>query len=252
MSKFKFIIDTRHYCVRSIVNGNKAEPVATIRKTDGYAILIFFADEVAAELKRWRPQAVVKKSGTTGRYYSIIDESCLPKELPNKHFVQSAIHKAFRDISAITTADEVPIRELEFALVNDQPAFDHLRIELRNLRGMAGSYTAYKQQKVAYYSSGQELTAATKLSIKKIIFNGPATIVFWTDGTKTVVKCQPGEIMDAEKGIFAACAKKLLGTNKTGSNYLEQIKPILMEQCCYISNEEAKKIVGTLDKEERK
>lgn len=29
--------------------------------------------------------------------------------------------------------------------------------------------------------------------IKKVIFNPPATIVFWLDGTKTVVKCKEGE-----------------------------------------------------------
>lgn len=210
MSKFKIIIDTRHFCVRSIVNGNKAEPVATIRKTDGGAILIYFADEVAAELKRWRPQAIVKKSYNTGRYYSIIDESCLPKDIPNKNFVQSAIHKAFGDISAVATTDEVPIRELEFALVDDRYAFDNLSIELRNLRGMAGKYTA-----------------ATKLSIKKVIFNGPATIIFWTDGTKTIVRYndETEGFDDREKAVFAACAKKLLGTNATGSNYLDRIKP---------------------------
>lgn len=230
MSKFNFTINTRHFCVRSIVNGNKAEPVATIRKTDGDAILIFFADEVADALKKWRPQAYIKKSGTTGRYYSIIDESCLPKDIPSKHSVQSAIHKAFRVISAVTTADEVPIRELEFALVDGRSDFDDLRIELRNLCGMAGKYTAYKQQKVTYYSSGQELAAATKLSIKKIIFNGPATVVMWTDGTKTVVKCREGDKYDCEKGIFAACAKKLLGTNKTGSNYLDKIYRAVEEE----------------------
>ena len=27
------------------------------------------------------------------------------------------------------------------------------------------------------------------LNVSKIIFNPPATIVFWEDGTKTVVKC---------------------------------------------------------------
>lgn len=151
MSKFRFTIDTRHFCVRSIVNGNKAEPVATIRKTDGDAILIFFADEVAAELKKWRPQAHIKKSGTTGRYYAIIDESCFPKDIPSKKFVQSAIHKAFRGFLAVTTADEAPIRELEFALVDGRSDFDNLRIELRNLRGMAGKYATYKPQKVAYY-----------------------------------------------------------------------------------------------------
>lgn len=49
------------------------------------------------------------------------------------------------------------------------------------------------------------------LGIKRVIFNKPATIVFWTDGTKTVVKCRKGDKWDAEKGLAMACAKKLLG-----------------------------------------
>lgn len=47
--------------------------------------------------------------------------------------------------------------------------------------------------------------------IKDVKFSGPATIVFWTDGTKTVVKCRKGDKFDPEKGIAMACAKKLLG-----------------------------------------
>lgn len=47
--------------------------------------------------------------------------------------------------------------------------------------------------------------------IKDVVFSGPATIVFWTDGTKTVVKCRKGDKFDPEKGIAMACAKKLLG-----------------------------------------
>ena len=47
--------------------------------------------------------------------------------------------------------------------------------------------------------------------IENVIFSGPATIVFWTDGTKTVVKCRKGDKFDPEKGIAMACAKKLLG-----------------------------------------
>lgn len=49
--------------------------------------------------------------------------------------------------------------------------------------------------------------------IKKVIFNKPATIVFWADNTKTVVKCQEGEIYDPEKGLAMAIAKKALGNN---------------------------------------
>lgn len=44
--------------------------------------------------------------------------------------------------------------------------------------------------------------------IKKVIFNEPATIVFWADGTKTVVKCGKDDIWDPEKGLAMAVTKK--------------------------------------------
>ena len=47
--------------------------------------------------------------------------------------------------------------------------------------------------------------------IKDVIFNNPATIVFWADGTKTVVKCQEGDTFDPEKGLAMAIAKKVYG-----------------------------------------
>lgn len=49
--------------------------------------------------------------------------------------------------------------------------------------------------------------------IEKVIFNNPATIVIWTDGTKTVVKSE-GEKFDPEKGLAMAITKKLLGNNQ--------------------------------------
>jgi len=48
--------------------------------------------------------------------------------------------------------------------------------------------------------------------IERVIFHEPATIVFWNDGTKTVVKCMEGELFDEEKGIAMAFMKKLYGT----------------------------------------
>lgn len=50
--------------------------------------------------------------------------------------------------------------------------------------------------------------------IKDVIFNDPATIVFWKDGTKTVVKCQNGEGYDPEKGLAMAISKKTLGNER--------------------------------------
>ena len=57
--------------------------------------------------------------------------------------------------------------------------------------------------------------------IKNVIFNPPATIVFWNDDTKTVVKCQNDEAFDPEKGITMAFFKKMHG-NK--GHYFEEIK----------------------------
>ena len=49
------------------------------------------------------------------------------------------------------------------------------------------------------------------MGIKKVIFNAPATIVLWNDGTKTVVKCSENDIFDPEKGLAFCFLKKLLG-----------------------------------------
>ena len=56
-----------------------------------------------------------------------------------------------------------------------------------------------------------------KVTIEKVIFNDPATIVKWDDGTKTVVKCQPGDTYDAEKGL-ALCISKKFFDNKGNFN----------------------------------
>lgn len=49
--------------------------------------------------------------------------------------------------------------------------------------------------------------------IKKVIFNDPATIVLWDDGTKTVVKCSEGDTYSEWAGIALCLAKKLYGPN---------------------------------------
>ena len=53
--------------------------------------------------------------------------------------------------------------------------------------------------------------------IKNVIFNKPATIVFWADGTKTVVKCE-NEDFDPEKGLAMAIVKKTMADNHSYYN----------------------------------
>ena len=47
--------------------------------------------------------------------------------------------------------------------------------------------------------------------IKKVIFNYPATIVLWEDGTKTVVKVKEDEEFDEWAGLAFCICKKLYG-----------------------------------------
>ena len=54
---------------------------------------------------------------------------------------------------------------------------------------------------------------ATRTIPERIIKSGPATIVFWADGTKTVVKCAKGTEPDDYAAFCAALAKKVYGSN---------------------------------------
>lgn len=75
------------------------------------------------------------------------------------------------------------------------------------------------------YCSGQPV-------IQKVVFNDPATIVFWDDGTKTVVKrAVEYDDFDPEKGLAMAICKKMLGDGyyrmmkKYTDLYVEPPKP---------------------------
>lgn len=63
------------------------------------------------------------------------------------------------------------------------------------------------------------------IRIKKVIFNNPATIIIWSDGSKTVVKVQNGEEYDPEKGMALCCAKKLLGNKSNFNNEFKKWLP---------------------------
>ena len=65
----------------------------------------------------------------------------------------------------------------------------------------------------------KEAMAMNAAAIKNVIFAPPATIVYWSDGSKTVVKCSENDVFDPEKGLAMAIAKRC-GGNK-GSYYKE-------------------------------
>lgn len=63
--------------------------------------------------------------------------------------------------------------------------------------------------------------------IKEVIFNDPATIIIWKNGTKTIVKCGENEQYDPEKGLAMAIAKSCLGDK---GNYYETFKKYLPKE----------------------
>lgn len=69
---------------------------------------------------------------------------------------------------------------------------------------------------------GKKTASATNTAaIKDVIFAPPATIVYWSDGSKTVVKCSKKDVFDPEKGLAMAIAKRC-GGNKGG--YYKEIQ----------------------------
>ena len=92
-------------------------------------------------------------------------------------------------------------------------------------RGSGKTYTQFKYLEDMIKKWNRRVVNNNQ-SIKNVIFNDPATIVFWTDGTKTVVKAE-NEPFDPEKGLAMAIAKKSLG-NK--GDYYNEFKKWLPEE----------------------
>lgn len=59
----------------------------------------------------------------------------------------------------------------------------------------------------------EQKTPDERYEVDHIIYNHPATIVFWKDGTKTVVKCSDNDPYIRYNAFCAALAKKIYGNN---------------------------------------
>ena len=73
------------------------------------------------------------------------------------------------------------------------------------------------ETKKSVYSFETKQSTNRRVKIRDVIFSDPATVVFWDDNTKTVVKTRGEEKYDKEKGLAMAIIKKITGN--TGSYY---------------------------------
>jgi DNA/RNA-binding domain of Phe-tRNA-synthetase-like protein len=56
---------------------------------------------------------------------------------------------------------------------------------------------------------------------KRVIFNGLATICFWEDGSKTMVKMSAGEDYDQETAVAMCIAHKLFGSKNQFKKFVK-------------------------------
>ena len=106
-----------------------------------------------------------------------------------------------------------------------------------------------------YENKEKNTCNSMSMNIKKVIFNNPATIVFWTDGSKTVVKAHNDDY-DPEKGLAMAIAKKALGNEGNYYNVFKKWLPNedsseeIRDRTCYeIAGERFNKILDKITKE---
>lgn len=84
-------------------------------------------------------------------------------------------------------------------------------------------HTAIFETTLAGKARGEEREMLPE--IKRVIYNDPATIVLWEDGTKTVVKCQGWDEYDEQTGLLMCIAKKAYGNSGKFNDILAEHVP---------------------------
>lgn len=108
-------------------------------------------------------------------------------------------------------------------------------------KGMAIDYSRQSTERVE--KNDIVRLGMCNVSIRKVIFNDPATIVLWSDGTKTVVKCGPDDIFDKEKGLAMAIVKKMAGNDgRFHKVFKEWCKPDGMHEVATTSTQVLKEL----------
>lgn len=143
------------------------------------------------------------------------------------------IYEAFNAITGrldVALIDRLRNKHLELTFVFDNIA-DLPRIVDKSIFESDKCFHQLDYDKIAEFNAQMihaDLMAARRkpvnpksLKIDRVIFNKPATIVFWKDGTKTIVKAQGKEKFDKEKGLAMAIAKKALGNE---GKYYDEFK----------------------------
>lgn len=115
----------------------------------------------------------------------------------------------------VLTNDSILSYKMRFMGFRYNAVDDYLYLNLMRVHEsptrIRGGYSIYKRESTILenLSLGSIPLPNIMPDIERIIFNDPATIVFWTDETKTIVKAHDEEFSE-EHGLAMAIAKKFL------------------------------------------
>lgn len=118
----------------------------------------------------------------------------------NERMTRATVIESHRDRMKIMIDEHPTFKGVSFSVDNDLKKFTFIGKRLKECVDTERAYVKAEND-----------------SIKKVIFNPPATIVLWKDGTKTVVKCQGDDEYYPEHGLAMCICKKFFG-NKGNFN----------------------------------
>lgn len=136
---------------------------------------------------------------------SRVSPECAPDIQLRCRVVDGAARASFAD--RFTPAERAYFKRV---IAADAAAVDQAIIRNKAPAGIHGGFT---------------LPRNGEFAIDRVIFNDPATIVYWKDGTKTVVKCQKGDTYSAETGLALCFAKKALGNKGNFNDVFKKYVP---------------------------
>ena len=109
------------------------------------------------------------------------------------------------------------IKNVEFSDTSDCCGSTKIYVSNENFGNMGYVSNTYTKK---YYGAQEEGVMNSFYVPKRIIYNNPATIVFWKDGTKTVVKKAAKEPYNKYNAFCAALAKKVYGNNSRVNSFV--------------------------------
>lgn len=187
----------------------------------------------------WRNKEVASVFHFVSEDYVVLVGSGVADKIGLKRIYDIAVEEClmlYRNTIMFSKIDDIPrpIRDLVISSDNFQPIqpksikFDFEPIQMNRLKSMVPNFESIRLGLIELDGecTKEGVTINTKTRPTKVIFNDPATIVYWSDGAKTVVKAE-GESFDPEKGLAMAIAKKHFG-NK--GNYYDIFRKWLPEE----------------------